>query len=133
MKYSTMLILVLSVLAGCNGSSPKEWDKEKILKEGAKLYSKNGCAICHSLEGEVIYGPPLNNIYMKEIKIIRDGKELTVTADREYLKRAITNPRVEKVLDYQNKDMPEPLFSDEEANILVEYLIILNEEQAGND
>lgn len=89
--------------------------------------------MCHSLEGEVIYGPPLNNIYMKEIKIIRDGKEMTVTANREYLKRAISNPRAEKVLDYQNKDMPEPLFSDEEANILVEYLIILNEKQAGND
>lgn len=133
MKYLTVLILVLSVLAGCIGSSPKDWDEEKIVKEGAELYSKNGCAVCHSLEGEVIYGPPLNNIYNKEIKIVRDGKELTVTADRKYLKRAIINPRVERVLEYQNKDMPEPLFSDEEADILVEYLIILNEEQAGND
>lgn len=133
MKYLTVLILVFSVLAGCNGTSPKKWNEEKNLKEGAKLYSKYGCTICHSLEGELIYGPPLNNIYMKEIKIIRDGKEMTVTVDQEYLKRAITNPRAEKVLDYQNKDMPEPLFSEEEANILVEYLIILNEEQTGND
>jgi cytochrome c1 len=133
MKYLTVLSLVLSVLAGCKGSSPKNWDKEKIIKEGEKLFSINGCTVCHSLEGEVIYGPPLNNVYMKETEIIRDGKVLKVTADREYLKRAITNPRADRLLEYQHKEMPETLLSDEEVNILVEYLIILNEEQAEND
>ncbi len=133
MKCLTVLILVLSVLAGCKGSSPKDWDKQRILKEGEKLFSLNGCIVCHSLEGEVIYGPPLNNVYMKETKIIRDGKVLTVTADREYLRRKITNPRADRVLEYQSKEMPETFLSDEEVNILVEYLILLNEEQAEND
>lgn len=133
MNYLTVLILVLSVLVGCQRSSPKDWDKEKILKEGEKLFSISGCTVCHSLEGEVIYGPPLNNVYIKETKMIRDGKVVKVTADREYLRWKITNPRAERLLEYQSKEMPETILSDEEVNILVEYLIILNEEQAEND
>lgn len=120
-------------MAACNGTSPKKWDNEKIRKEGSILYTKFGCAICHSLDGQIIYGPSLNNIYMKEIKVIRNGKELTVIADREYLKRAITDPRAEKVLDYRNKEMPKTLFSNEEADILVEYLILLNQKKVNND
>lgn len=133
MKNLTAFFLVLYFLAGCNGASPRKWDNEKILKEGSILYAKYGCTICHSIEGEIIYGPSLNNIYMKETRVIRNGEELTVIADRAYLKRAITDPRAEKVLNYRNKDMPEPLFSEEEADILVEYLILLNKKQVVND
>lgn len=120
-------------MAACNGSSPKKLAKDEILKEGSILFAKYGCTICHSLEGEIIYGPSLHNIYMKEIKVIRNGKELTVIADREYLKRAISNPRAEKVLDYRNKDMPVTSFSKEEADILVEYLILLNQQRVNNN
>lgn len=125
LKTLAVLFVVFYVMAACNGSSPKKLESEKIMKEGSIIFSKYGCTICHSLEGKKMYGPSLNNIYMKEIKITRRGKELTVIVDREYLKRAITDPRVEKVLDYQNKDMPVPSFSKEEAEILLEYLILL--------
>jgi cytochrome c oxidase subunit 2 len=126
MKKLALLYLVLFAITACNETSPKKLDNDKIMKDGPILFAKYGCAICHSLDGKIIYGPSLNNIYMKEIKVIRNGKELTVIADREYLKRAITDPRAEKVLDYQNKEMPVPSFSKEEADILVEYLILLN-------
>jgi len=126
MKNLVLFFLILCVMAACNETATKKWDNEKILKEGSVLYTKYGCTICHSLEGKIIYGPSLNTIYMKEIKVIRNGKEFTVKADREYLLRAITDPRAEKVLDYQNKEMPVPSFSKEEAEILVEYLILLN-------
>jgi cytochrome c oxidase subunit 2 len=126
MRILALLFLVLFVMAACNETSPKKMDKDEILKEGPILFAKYGCTVCHSINGKIIYGPALNNIFMKEIKVTRNGQELTMIVDREYLKRAITDPRAEKVQDYQNKEMPVPAFSEEEADILVEYLILLN-------
>ena len=120
-------------MSACNGTSPKKPDKEKIMKEGSILFAKYGCTVCHSLDGKIVYGPSLNNIYMKEIKVTRNGQELTVIADREYLKRAITDPRAEKVQDYQNKEMPVPTFSKEEADILVDYLILMNQNKTEHE
>jgi cytochrome c oxidase subunit 2 len=129
MKYLLKLYLILFVVASCNKSSPKKMDYEKIMKEGPNLFLKYGCIVCHSLEGKIIYGPPLNDIFMKEIKVIRNGKEITRIADREYLLHAITDPRAEKVLVYQNKEMPETSIPKEDAAVLVEYLILLNEKK----
>jgi len=67
----------------------------------------------------------LNNIFLKNITVIRKGKSSTIVADRKYLKKAIIDPGYEKVSGYQNKDMPQTYFSDEEVNILVDYLIAL--------
>ncbi|TNF45536.1 MAG: cytochrome c [Bacteroidetes bacterium] len=117
----------------CGKSPSKKMNSENILKEGAELYAKYGCAVCHSLDGKEIYGPPLNRIYMKEIKVVRNGKELILTADRDYLKKAITDPRYEKVLEYRNKEMPLTQISDEEAEILVDYIIALDEKNKAGE
>ena len=92
------------------------------------MFTKYGCAVCHSLDGKEIYGPPLNDIYLKEVKVIRQDREITVAADREYLKRSILDPGFEEVLGFQNKAMPKAHFSDEEADILVDYLIAVDKE-----
>ncbi len=126
-KINCLLIVLFLFLLGCSGESKRKPDKAEVLKKGAELYAKYGCAVCHSLEGKEIYGPPLNEIYMKKLKVIRNGKELEVIADRKYLKKSITNPRYEKVLEYQNKEMPISNFSEEEAEMLVEYIIALQE------
>jgi len=125
------IFLFVFVLQGCNNAESK---KEEIIKQGAALYSKYGCMVCHSLDGNVVYGPPLNDIFMQEVKVVRNGKELTVIADREYLKKAIKEPRYEKVLEYENKDMPITFLSDKEVDILVEYLVALSgkNQKAGN-
>jgi hypothetical protein len=73
-----------------------------------------------------VYGPPLNNIYLKKIRVVRNGMEIELTADRKYIKRAIVNPRHEKVFEYRNKEMPLTSLSNEEAELLVDYLIELN-------
>ena len=95
------------------------------------MFLKYGCTVCHSLEGKDIYGPPLNDIFMKEIKVIRKGQEQTVIADRDYIKKAIADPGYEKVKEYNNKDMPRTYFSEKEVDILVDYLIAFS--QKGED
>jgi len=126
-KIHQLSIYLFLLLIGCGKASEKKPDKQEILTKGSELFAKYGCAVCHSLEGKVIYGPPLDGIYMKKLKVVRNGKEFEVVADREYLKKAISEPRYEKVLEYKNKEMPLANFSDEETEMLVDYLIVLNE------
>ena len=57
---------------------------------------------------------------------MRQEEEFIIIADREYLIKAITDPRFEKVSGYQNKDMPIPVFPKKEAEILVDYIILIN-------
>lgn len=125
-KINKLILYLFLLLIACGeGTGKKQTDKER-LKKGAELFSKYGCAVCHSLEGKIIYGPPLNEIFMKNVKVLRGGKEFTIVADREYLKKAISEPRYEKVLEYKNKEMPLANFSEEETDILVEYIIAMN-------
>jgi cytochrome c2 len=126
-KIKILFFSLFVFTAACTESIQKKPAKQDILKKGSELFSKYGCAVCHSLEGKVIYGPPLNEIYMKNLTVLRQGKEFTIVADRDYLKKAISEPRYEKVLEYSNKEMPLPGFSEEEAEILVEYIIAINE------
>lgn len=96
---------------------------------GPDLFSKYGCFACHSLDGSVMYGPPLNDLYMKEVSVLRQGKEKTVVADREYLIKAITDPDYEKVSEYQRKIMPKPVIPEHDVEVLIDYLIGLGEEE----
>jgi len=111
------------LLTAC-GKSP---NKDDILKRGQTLYAKYGCAVCHSLDGTEIYGPALNEIYLKKIKVMRQGQEKAVIADRDYLIKAIADPGFEKVADYQNKDMPKTYFSKEDVELLADYIIAINQ------
>jgi hypothetical protein len=45
-------------------------------------------------------------------------------ADRDYIHRAISDPRFEEVKGYESKDMPEVLISEEEMKLLVDYLVL---------
>lgn len=100
-----------------------------ILTDGSDLFSKYGCFVCHSLDGGVMYGPPLNDLFMKEVTVERKGKEKTIVADREYLSKAITDPDYEKVLEYKSKIMPKPVIPKDDVETLVDYLIELGEEE----
>jgi len=127
------LIWSLSLLLACGKTPEKSADQKKTTQKGAEMFAKYGCAVCHSIEGKVIYGPPLNGIYMKKLKVLRDKKEYTVVADRDYLTKAINEPRYEKVLEYSNKEMPIPTISKEETSILVDYIIELDEKVNHNE
>jgi cytochrome c oxidase subunit 2 len=97
--------------------------------EGSDLFSRYGCFACHSLDGSELYGPPLNDLFMKEVSVVRQGKTTLIVADRDYLSRAITDPNYEKVTEYQNKIMPKPVIPEEDVETLVDYLIELGKDE----
>jgi len=94
-------------------------------KKGSDVYSKYGCFTCHSLDGRTMYGPPLDNLYMKNVSVVREGRVTTIIADRDYLTRAITDPEYEKVSEYEHRIMPVPEIPKEDVETLVDYLIEL--------
>lgn len=75
-----------------------------------------------------MYGPALNEIYGKEVLVIRQGDSSKVVIDRKYLKRSIIDPDFEKLKGYENRSMPVPDISKKEVKILVDYLMELPEE-----
>ena len=125
-KIKILFFSLFVFTAACTEAPLKKPERNEILKKGPELFAKYGCAVCHSMDGKVIYGPPLNGIFMKNIKVIRNGQEFTIVADRDYLSKAISEPRYEKVLEYKDKEMPLTNFSKEETEILVEYIILFD-------
>jgi cytochrome c2 len=137
-----LVMVVIIFLTGCGGGteSNKGGSTEsnmggEIINEpaqeastdqpagGPELFSKYGCFTCHSLEGNVMYGPPLNDLFMTEVSVVRQGEVKTITADRNYLIRAITDPDYEKVAKYKTKVMPKPEIPGDDVETLIDYLI----------
>ncbi len=127
--FAFFFLFSFFMATACVNGSKKKLTPDELMQQGGSLFQKYGCAVCHSLNGEIIYGPPLNDFYLKKIKVVRNGKEVNIVADRDYLKKAITEPRFEKVSGYSNKEMPLAYFSEDEAEILVDYIILVNQQK----
>ncbi len=94
-----MIVMLASIfLSACVGGPDKSKGNNAIpasqqpplnspFTNGADLYSRYGCFACHSLNGSDMYGPPLNGLYLKEVSVVRRGREKTIVADREYFIR----------------------------------------------
>jgi cytochrome c2 len=65
---------------------------------GKQLFTADGCASCHSLDGAAGVGPTVKGLAGKRTQL-SDGS--TVTADDAYLAKAITDPDAEIVKGYQ--------------------------------
>jgi mono/diheme cytochrome c family protein len=136
--YGLILVACMS-LSACGGgtgrntgdkaiSQPAQETSTDTPEQGSDLFARYGCFTCHSLDGSVMYGPPLNELYMKKVTVVRQGKELTIVADRDYLFKAITDPDYEKVSGYDRRIMPEPVIPEDDLETLIDYLIGLGEE-----
>jgi cytochrome c oxidase subunit 2 len=96
--------------------------------EGLKIMTNNGCNACHSSDGSKIVGPSYLNLYGEKQVVIRDGKEVTLTADDEYIKRSIYDPNIEIVKGYPKGLMQsyKDVLSDADIAKIIEYLKSLN-------
>lgn len=76
--------------------------KKGIAESLEILLDKYGCADCHSLDGSVLVGPSLKDIYNRKTVVIVDGKEKEVIVDENYLYDAIIYPEKEIVKGFDN-------------------------------
>jgi len=68
-----------------------------LVARGKTLYSSDGCAACHSLDGSAGAGPTLAGAAGRSVELT-DGT--TVTADDAYLQQAIADPDAQIVKGY---------------------------------
>jgi len=97
--------------------------------EGLKIMINQGCNACHSSDGTKIVGPSYLNLFGEKQVVIRDGKEVTVTVDDEYIKRAIIDPNSEIVKGYPKGLMQsyKDALSDDDLSKIIEYMKSLND------
>jgi len=97
--------------------------------EGLKIMAAQGCNACHSSDGTKILGPSYLNLFGQKHIVIKDGKEVTITVDEDYIKRAIIDPNSEIAKGYPRDLMQsyKESLSDDDISKIIEYIKSLNE------
>jgi cytochrome c oxidase subunit 2 len=96
---------------------------------GLKIMIDQGCNACHTSDGSKLVGPSYLNLFGEKQVVIRDGKEVPVTVDEEYIKKAIYDPNADVVKGYP-KDLMQSykdILNDDDIAKIIEYLESLNE------
>ncbi len=110
-------------------------------ERGEVWYAQFGCQSCHTLDGTSAVGPSWQGLYGSE-RPLDNGQ--TVTADEEYLRRAILDPHAELVQGFLPvmPDTFEQQFAQEEARHggevdiveeLIAFIRALDEQDAGGE
>ena len=92
--------------------------------EGLTIMKTQGCQICHSTDGSKIVGPSYLRLYGGKETVIRDGKEITITVDDDYIKKSIYDPNSDIVKGYPKGLMQSYKGTLNESDItkIIEYL-----------
>lgn len=91
--------------------------------DGHELLEHNGCLGCHSTDGSESIAPTFKGIGGRQVTIIRDGQELTIAVDADYLRRALLKPNADLVKGFPEIMPSADYLSDDEIEALVQYLL----------
>ena len=104
------------------GAAAQETLGADLVKRGAKLARRSGCASCHSLDGRRRPGPTWKGLYGRK-RPLANGQE--VVADEAYLRRAIFTPDAEIAQGFPKGMMPKNFakkLSEEKIHALIELI-----------
>ncbi|MBN1959066.1 MAG: cytochrome c oxidase subunit II [Desulfuromonadales bacterium] len=88
-----------------------------------QLLEENGCLGCHSSDGSEGIAPTFKGIGQRDVTIERDGKELTIKVDAEYLRRALLEPEADMVKGYAPMMPAADYLSPEQIDVIIEHLL----------
>jgi cytochrome c oxidase subunit 2 len=88
-----------------------------------ELLANNGCIGCHSTDGSESIAPTFKGIGQRQVTVIRDGQELTIPVDADYLRKALLQPNAELVKGYPGIMPSADYLSAEEIEVLVQHLL----------
>lgn len=96
---------------------------EEAVQEARQILDTYGCLSCHSLDGTVLVGPSLKDIFGKEVTVLEDGKEKKIKVDGEYFKESVFFPE-KKIVKGFDASMPsyDGQISDVELDKIIHYL-----------
>ncbi len=94
------------------GASPAEL--------GARLYEKQGCAACHSVDGSTKIGPTLKGLWGRQEALVGGA---SVEVDENYIKESLFEPQA-KIVQGFSPSMPtyKGKLSDREVTGIIEYI-----------
>jgi mono/diheme cytochrome c family protein len=87
-------------------SEPKDEeqnDESDPISVGKTLAARNGCAVCHSIDGSAAVGPSWLGLYNSQEELTNGS---TVTVDEEYLYESIVNPNASITAGFTENIMP---------------------------
>lgn len=88
-----------------------------------QLLEDNGCLGCHSSDGSDSIGPTFQGISSRKFIIERDGEELEISADEDYLRRALLEPEADMVKGYMPIMPASDYLSEEELDAIIVHLL----------
>ena len=91
--------------------------------DGAMLLEENGCIGCHSTDGSESIAPTFKGLGSREVTIERDGREVTLKVDADYLRKALLEPNSELVKGYAPMMPATDYLSPEELDAIIEHLL----------
>ena len=62
---------------------------QQVATRDLTIMKFQGCMACHSTDGSKIVGPTYLNLFGKQEVVSRNGADVTITVDEEYIKRSI--------------------------------------------
>jgi cytochrome c oxidase subunit 2 len=104
----------------------KEWYKKgeieaKVPPRGVQLFQEKGCKACHTTDGSPLVGPTVKGLFGKKVTVVTEGKERTIVADENYLKKSILEPGADVVKGFPPL-MPPQKMTEEELNAIIKYI-----------
>jgi cytochrome c oxidase subunit 2 len=112
---ATIVLGATVVACGSNGDEPT---LSPAGEAGRDIVRSNGCAACHGRNGQGGPGPSFVGLYGSEVELKDDT---FVTADDDYLYRAISDPSAELVAGY-GFPMPENDLTDEQIASVIDFI-----------
>jgi cytochrome c oxidase subunit II len=127
MTTRALTLLVATVLlAACGGNAAPAVDLSARGEEGRAVMRSSGCAACHGSHGDGGVGPSFLGLFGSTVQL-DDGS--SVTADRDYLRESITDPRA-KIVEGYDVPMPDNDLSDAEIEAIIDYIAELADVEA---
>ena len=117
-----VLTVALAALISVCGGSDKGPDDSTLSaagRQGKQVASDNGCGACHSTSGSKGTGPTWKGLAGSKVQLA-DGS--SVTADDDYLRRSITEPKAQIVDGFPSGVMPSYNLSAQEIDDVIAYL-----------
>ena len=96
--------------------------KAALAIDGKTVAQEKGCLACHSVDGSKGVGPTLKGLAGSQVKVLKNGKPMTVTADAAFLKESIADPGATVVDGYQPIMPPFADLSEAEMNALLKWM-----------
>jgi len=93
------------------GEDPVAW--------GKRLYTKNACNTCHSLDGSKSPGPTWKGIWGRPESFV-DGS--TGKVDENYVRESILKPQAKIVSTFVTTQMPPYTISDKQIDAIIAYM-----------